>query len=64
MKGSDLINEPFDFSQKNRLSLESLHSIVMSIMFPESMPKHQHLISQMMTMNSCVNTCPCDLVSL
>ncbi len=38
MKGGQLITKPFDFSQKNRLSLEDLHSILRSVMFPESMP--------------------------
>ena len=30
-----LVNEPFDFSQKNRLSLKSLHGILRSVIFPE-----------------------------
>jgi hypothetical protein len=37
----ELINEPFDFSKKNRMSLGTLHSIVRSIMFPESVSKKQ-----------------------
>jgi hypothetical protein len=37
MRGSELVNEPFDFSIKNRLSLPNLHSIVQSIVFPESL---------------------------
>jgi hypothetical protein len=40
-KGNTLINEPFDFSKKNRLSLQDLHSIVRSVMFPESVPEQQ-----------------------
>jgi hypothetical protein len=40
-KGGTLINEPFDFSKKNRLSLQDLHSIVRSVMFPESVPEQQ-----------------------
>ena len=39
--GDKLINEPFDFSKKNRLPLEDLHNIVKSIMFPESVPEKQ-----------------------
>lgn len=35
-RGDQLINEPFDFSKKNRLSLEDLHSILRSIIFPKS----------------------------
>jgi hypothetical protein len=41
MKGGNLINEPFDFSKKNRFTLIDLHSILMSVIFPEAMPKKQ-----------------------
>jgi len=41
MRGGQLINEPFDFSKKNRMGLASLHSIVQSIMFPESVAKEK-----------------------
>ena len=34
-RGNQLINEPFDFSKKNRMSLTTLHNIVRSVMFPE-----------------------------
>jgi hypothetical protein len=37
----ELINEPFDFSKKNRLTLKSLHNIVRSIMFPKAIPGKQ-----------------------
>lgn len=37
----ELINEQFDFSKKNRLSLTTLHSIVRSVMFPKSVSKKQ-----------------------
>ena len=37
----ELVNEPFDFSKKNRVSLRTLHNIVRSVMFPESVPKKQ-----------------------
>ena len=40
-RGGELINEPFDFSKKNRLSLTTLHSIVRSVMFPEMVSKKQ-----------------------
>jgi Beta-lactamase enzyme family len=36
MKGNELVNEPFDFSKKNRLALPDLHTIVKSIMFPDA----------------------------
>lgn len=41
MRGDVLVNEPFDFSKKNRMSLQTLHSVVTSIMFPEAMPKEK-----------------------
>lgn len=36
-----LVEEPFDFSVKNRLTLPDLHSILMSVLFPASVPKEQ-----------------------
>ena len=41
MRGSELVKAPFDFSKKNRLLLADLHNIVKSILFPQSVPKHQ-----------------------
>ena len=41
MKGTELVNEPFDFSKKNRLSLQDLHSIMRSIIFPNMVPAMQ-----------------------
>jgi hypothetical protein len=41
IRGEELVNEPFDFSLKNRLPLQSLHEMVLSVMFPESMPRSQ-----------------------
>lgn len=35
MKGDSLVNEPFDFSKKNRLTLQDLHQILRSVIFPE-----------------------------
>ena len=40
-RGDAIVNEPFDFSKKNRLSLITLHSIVRSVMFPEAVSKKQ-----------------------
>lgn len=37
----ELINEPFDFSKKNRLSLKTLHNIVRSVMFPKAVLRKQ-----------------------
>ncbi|HET9745476.1 MAG TPA: serine hydrolase [Chitinophagaceae bacterium] len=37
----ELVNEPFDFSMKNRMSLTTLHNIVRAVMFPEAVPKKQ-----------------------
>lgn len=41
MRGAELVNEPFDFSKKNRLLLSELHQIVKSILFPMSVSKEQ-----------------------
>lgn len=38
IKAGQLVNEPFDFSIKNRLALEELNSIVRSVLFPGSVP--------------------------
>ncbi len=46
-KGSTLINEPFDFSLKNKISLVSLHNILRSVIFPESVAeKHRFNLSK------------------
>jgi hypothetical protein len=39
--GHQLINEPFDFSKKNRMSLKTLHNIVRCVMFPEMVSRQQ-----------------------
>ena len=39
--GDQLISQPFDFSKKNRLTLVDLHSILISVLFPKSVPKEQ-----------------------
>jgi hypothetical protein len=41
MRGDQLVNEPFDFSKKNRMVLTDLHSIVRSVMFPGSVSAKQ-----------------------
>jgi hypothetical protein len=41
LSGDRIINEPFDFSKKNRFALYDLHSILESIIFPKAVPKHQ-----------------------
>ncbi len=38
MKAGKLVNEPLDFSKKNRLPLSELHSIVRNIIFPDAIP--------------------------
>jgi hypothetical protein len=40
-RGGELVNEPFDFSKKNRLTLKSLHNIVRSVMFPKAVAAKQ-----------------------
>lgn len=44
IRGDQLVNEPFDFSKKNRLSLQSLHDIVMSVMFPAAIEKEKRFL--------------------
>lgn len=39
--GDKLVNEPFDFSIKNRLGLADLHSMLKSIFFPKEFRKRQ-----------------------
>ena len=41
MRGTELVNEPFDFSKKNLLPLQDLHNIVRSILFPDDVPREQ-----------------------
>lgn len=36
-----LVAQPFDFSQKNRFSLTDLHSVLQSLLFPETIPERQ-----------------------
>ncbi|MEJ7821131.1 MAG: serine hydrolase [Chitinophagaceae bacterium] len=40
-KGEQLINTPMDFAKKNRISLESLHNILRSVIFPNSVLPNQ-----------------------
>ncbi len=40
-KGTELINEPFDFSAKNRISLYDLHNILRAVIFPEAVHRKQ-----------------------
>ena len=41
MKGNELVNEPFDFSTKNRLNLADLHTILKTVIFPASTAKEK-----------------------
>jgi hypothetical protein len=41
MKDDRLVEEPMDFSQKNRIALGSLHKVLRSVMFPESVHPDQ-----------------------
>jgi hypothetical protein len=40
-KGSELINEPLNFSAKNRINLNDLTSILKSLLFPSAIPASQ-----------------------
>lgn len=39
LSGDKTVNQPFDFSKKNRFLLADLHSILQSVIFPEAVPK-------------------------
>ena len=39
--GTSLINRPMDFSNKNRISLEDLHTMLISLIFPNKVPASQ-----------------------
>lgn len=41
MRGDSLINEPFDFSKRNRFPLEDLHNVLRSILFPKTLTAEQ-----------------------
>lgn len=36
-----IVNEPFNFIAKNYISLQNLHDILKTVLFPESVPAHQ-----------------------
>ncbi len=37
----DIVPEPFDFSQKNYVSLQDLHNILQAVLFPEAVPENR-----------------------
>jgi hypothetical protein len=41
LSGDKIMNEPFDFSKKNRFDLADLHSILQSVIFPDAVSKKQ-----------------------
>lgn len=41
MRNGALVNGPMDFSKKNRISLQSLHNILLSLVFPQAMRRVQ-----------------------
>lgn len=41
LRNGQLVQEPFDFSKKNRLTLVDLHSMLISVIFPKSVPRAQ-----------------------
>ncbi len=43
LKNNQLINEPFDFTLKNRLYLQDLHNLQKSVLFPESVDAKQRI---------------------
>ncbi|MGC4103903.1 serine hydrolase [Ferruginibacter sp.] len=40
-RGGKIVDEPMNFSKKNRISLEDLHTILISLVFPEKVPAAQ-----------------------
>jgi len=40
-RDGQLVNEPMDFSKKNRISLEDLHTMLISLVFPNKVPGAQ-----------------------
>ncbi|HEU4471780.1 MAG TPA: serine hydrolase [Flavisolibacter sp.] len=40
-KAGQVVNAPFDFTTKNRLSLQDLHNMLISVMLPEAVPAAQ-----------------------
>jgi len=41
LSGGKLVSSPFDFSKKNQISLTDLHSILQTLLFPETLNKQQ-----------------------
>lgn len=41
--GDSLVNEPMDFSKKNRLRLQYLHQLIQWVMFPSTQPRKNRL---------------------
>lgn len=41
IKDGELVNEPMDFTNKNAIGLESLHKMLLTIMFPENFFPHE-----------------------
>lgn len=40
-RSGQIVYQPFDFSRKNRMTLVDLHSVLMSVLFPKSIDRHQ-----------------------
>jgi hypothetical protein len=41
IRNGNIVNEPFDFSAKNRLSIPDLHNILKAVIFPDKVPDRQ-----------------------
>lgn len=41
VRDGQMVNEPMDFSEKNRISLEDLHTIMISLVFPNKVARSQ-----------------------
>jgi Beta-lactamase enzyme family len=59
IKDKVLVNKPFDFSIKNRLSLEDMHSILRSVIFPEETTGKRKFNLRQDDYTFCINICRC-----
>lgn len=55
--GGKLINTPMNFSKKNRISLEDLHQILRSVIFPVAYRKNKGSVLRIVIMLLCFNIC-------
>lgn len=64
IRGNELVNEPFDFSNKNAMSLSDLHQMLKSILFPKQCQKKKGSILQQRIIFFYAGICQCFPVNL